>query len=81
MWIVRTKREANLINENSEIYGPCRHRAKFHRFLDLSCTDERVKREKGSSANKKRTLKRKALRTLATGNTINTCIVIPEEDG
>ena len=33
----------NLINDNYEIYGPCRHRSKFHRF---PCTDERNRREK-----------------------------------
>ena len=33
------------MNDNSEIYGTCRHRPKFHRFHD---TDERGKREKDS---------------------------------
>ena len=39
-----------LINENSDIYGPCRHRTKFHRYL---CTDELCESEKNSSKYKK----------------------------
>ena len=31
------------MNDNSEIYGPCRHRSKFHRF---PCTVDRNTREK-----------------------------------
>ena len=39
-----------LINENSDIYGPCRHRTKFHRYL---CTDELCESEKNSRKYKK----------------------------
>ena len=42
----RLNKEA-LLNENSEIYGACKHCPKFHRFRS---TDERRKREKGENS-------------------------------
>ena len=85
-WIVKMKQAKNIINENSEIYGPCRHRAKFHRFLH-SCTDEsHIGDEKGKTHPAKR---QKQMRTPLgeIGNRkkknevrIPTCIVIPEQD-
>ena len=47
LWLFKKKAKTKVINENSEIYGPCRHTAKFHRF-PRSSTDERSKREKSS---------------------------------
>ena len=35
-----------LINEKLDIYGPCRNRKKFHRYL---CTDELCERKKNIS--------------------------------
>lgn len=37
-----------LLNENSEIHGPCQHRVRFHRFKTVkNNTDELSKSEKG----------------------------------
>ena len=39
-----------LINNNSEIYGSCRHKPRFHRFsLPSTGTDESYKGQKSSS--------------------------------
>ena len=47
-WIVRSKTKYALINSDTEIYGPCRHKSKFHRFLaTCDCTDEHGECEKG----------------------------------
>ena len=43
-WIAKKRQKFRIINENSEIYGSCKHRAKFHRFS--SCTDEHGECEK-----------------------------------
>ena len=43
----RKKNAKCLINKNSDIYGPCRHRTKFHRF---PCTDELCESKKNSSS-------------------------------
>ena len=40
----------NLMNDNSDIYGPCRHRTKFHRFQR---TDELCESEKNSNGTRK----------------------------
>ena len=50
--IVTAKKNSTLINSDSEIYGPCRHRSKFHRFLSTcDCTDEHGECEKGKCPN------------------------------
>ena len=47
-WIVKSRTRCSLINSDSEIYGPCRHKSKFHRFLaTCDCTDEHGECEKG----------------------------------
>ena len=47
-WIVKSKQKYSLINSDTEIYGPCRHKSKFHRFLaTCDCTDEHGECEKG----------------------------------
>ena len=79
-YIVKGKRAKNLINADSEIYGPCRHNTDFHRFLD-PCTDEGVPPEKGKREKGKKTRKqkRKALRTLqvkSRGGGSELCTVI-----
>ena len=62
-----------LINENSDIYGPCRHRSKFHRYR---CTDELCESEKNSSKYKKAKSRRNVIRRnkkrVSLGNITNT---------
>ena len=48
-----------LINESSDIHGPCRHRSKFHRYL---FTDELCESEKNSSKYKKAKSRRNVIR-------------------
>ena len=43
--VSRLHKGKRVMNANSEIYGPCRHKARFHRFHQS--TDERGEREKG----------------------------------
>lgn len=43
-----TKMKYPLINSDTEIYSPCRHKSKFYRFLaTCNCTDEHDECEKG----------------------------------
>ena len=79
-WLVKGKRAENLSNADSEIYGPCRHNAKFHWLLDPS-TDKNGKFKKGKRKKKPkqtRKQKRKALKTLyeKQANRVPCCTVI-----
>ena len=52
----KQKNQRFLLNDNTDIYGPCRHRTKFHRF---HCTDELCESEKNGKyarPNKRRNL-------------------------
>ena len=49
----------NLINDNSEIYGPCRHISKFHRFPS---TEERGKAREKDKIHKNVTVRNKRLK-------------------
>ena len=64
-WLVKGKRGKNFINADSEIYGPCRHNAKFHWLLDPS-TDENGKFEKGKRKKKPKQTQRKKRKALKT---------------
>ena len=72
------KEEPNdIINENDELYGACRHNAMFHRYINkqaTASTDQGINPERVTLSNDKRKKGRRA--RVVPPSSVNFCTII-----